>query len=342
MEKYFEKRRYVSFLYKEEHNIIPKVIEYRIDKLFDRLTIINVDRSEYINKSAKNIIIKPNKSEKTCIFCKNNLLSNNNILLSKYENSAVMYNLYPYFEKHGLYIPETNKHVVDITELSWYHIYKLFKETKEDFFEPHYQENNRLKYIEISINHGIGAGASIEHIHFHLVQSEIPTKSYEKFLKISIEYFKKNKRNLLEDILNYEKKANDRFIFSGKVIEFFTPFAHYGHYEVFGIIKGFNVLNMAESRLKELSKELYSFIKCYRESLGIKYFNMIIYDPIYIKDPGIIPFVRIVGRPIIKNGENSIIYGFSEIMEQTQIIHYYPEDVARILRSMCNKYMDSD
>ena len=102
-----------------------------------------------------------------CILCAIKDNDERVVILKVYEDDLiyVSLNLYPYNPGHLLIV--TNRHVASLTDLTKNEIQHSFRVIQglqlmlNDLYNPH--------GYNIGVNQGRSAGASIEHIHFHLV-----------------------------------------------------------------------------------------------------------------------------------------------------------------------------
>jgi len=312
----------ISFIDKNTKNIETYIIEYRRDPLTKFWIRINIDS---VKRQKDEIIFTKNKRE--CLFCKENVFQyttsfiNNKVFLD--ENSILIPNKYPFSKYHAILIPNFNEHIVSFSELKFLDFYNSFKLALE-FFKENYERNKEAKYISINLNLGYFAGTSIEHLHFQLIQDEKPTNYFDIVIKESQNYFNQYRRFLIEDIALSEEKIGERFIKKGKLIWWFASFAPFKDNEVIGVVDSFNILNMAKINLDTFIKELYEFLVKYEKTFGNN-FNLVIYDPVFIKEPGLKPFIRIFTR-------NQNDTGFMELLHLEPVITSLPEETAKKLK----------
>ena len=111
-------------------------------------------------------VTRPEKKTKTCVFCKISKGKHDDMVLYKNRNFIVLMNLYPYNTGHVQVLPK--KHVTALEELTDKQITEMFILTKKCV--------KLLKKVlsplgfNIGINQGGNiSGASIDHLHLHIV-----------------------------------------------------------------------------------------------------------------------------------------------------------------------------
>lgn len=116
---------------------------------------------------------KGRKSE-GCIFCKvaENLANLPRIIseipvAASFDKTYLVVNKYPYVQKGHLMVV-TKRHTQDLSELSAEESSEIFKviPKAQEALRKEYQT---IKGFNVGINLGTAAGASIEHLHIHLV-----------------------------------------------------------------------------------------------------------------------------------------------------------------------------
>ncbi len=149
------------------------------------------------------------KRSNECIFCNvskdlNNLprLVQKVPVVASFEKSFLIVNRYPYVKRGHLLIM-TKRHVTDISEMDYDEIKEIFKEAipkVQGFLQKEYPE---VSGFNIGVNIGKSAGASIGHLHIHIVprsyaqegflettaSTRILDEHYETTLKRMAKYF---------------------------------------------------------------------------------------------------------------------------------------------------------
>jgi ATP adenylyltransferase len=142
-----------------------------------------------------------------CILCSIRDNDDRVVSLKIYDDNLVFIslNLYPYNPGHLLIVP--NRHVLSFTDLSKKEILHISRTIQglqlllDDLYNP--------KGYNIGINQGRDAGASIEHIHFHLVPRFVSELGYIDIIgktRVLPEGLESVKQKLTQNIKNYMTK----------------------------------------------------------------------------------------------------------------------------------------
>ncbi len=140
-------------------------------KIFQDYIVSDKRRSGYIASVQKG---DKGRESEGCIFCKvaENLASLPRTIseipvAASFDKTFLAVNRYPYVQKGHLMVV-TKRHILEINELSEEEFMEIFR------IIPKAQEALRKEYptikgFNVGINLGTAAGASIEHLHIHLV-----------------------------------------------------------------------------------------------------------------------------------------------------------------------------
>ena len=320
-----------------EDTLHLRYIEFRKDPLTGLYTRVQPFKKKYnINKS-KYLFINNSTKPENCPFCKSNLKSFLRYSVDdrfKFDRKTLGRSLIfvaeqLYAKYHAIVIPNTEKHIESIENLSIYDFFNTFNLIR-DFVNVNYSKDKTAKYVYVNLNHTLFAGASERHIHFQVEQNFIPTNYHKIVLERSQEYFRQNRTSLLEDYIATEVEIGDRDIFSGKFIDWVANFSPYGDYDVIGFVKSFGIFTMSEINFKQFLEELFEFILKYIETTKNIAFNLSIIDTSYIKEPGIYPMIRILSRIPNKSGMTSL--GYSDVIHLESLSRTLPEECAQIIR----------
>ena len=154
----------------------------------------------------------------------------------------------PSFGYHYI-IVDTNKHGVSWSSLSISHLVKLMKVYSNVVDDLQSKEN--IKYVVLFKNHGPNAGASLTHEHTQVVAlTKVPDLINQEFKSFS-NYYRKNKRCFVCDIIKKEKRVGERVVFENKTAVVIAPFAPLYALEVFVVPKR-HVSNLSELKEDEL------------------------------------------------------------------------------------------
>ncbi|MCF7873754.1 MAG: galactose-1-phosphate uridylyltransferase [Candidatus Omnitrophica bacterium] len=119
-------------------------------------------------------------------------------------------------------IIETPDHYKTMRGLSQEEITRVIKVYRRRF--SFLTKDKRFKYILIFKNHGLAAGASLEHPHTQLICLPIVPKRVTEELDCTKEYFAKNNECMFCKIIEEEKKQKDRLVLENEDFIAFCPF----------------------------------------------------------------------------------------------------------------------
>ena len=204
---------------RENDNFVVRFLELRRDPLTLLWNKINpfkkkefyLEKEKYKRSFAMDI---------SCPFCKGNekmiqdSVVNSERVFYSMGNSILFLAKNLYSEFHALLIPDTANHTPFIDEIKYYDFH-IALDLARSFFKRNINKDPNAKYVYISLNHTSLAGASIDHLHFHLEQTSIPTNYHRILLERVKEHFERNRSSLLEDYASSEKEFDERFIHEG-------------------------------------------------------------------------------------------------------------------------------
>lgn len=173
---------------------------------------------------------------------------------------------------------ETPNHAADLTDLDENQIadiLSIFRDRTLDL-----KKDLRFKYILIFKNHGVAAGASLEHSHSQLIATPIIPKRVMEELDCSKQYYEYKERCIFCDIISQELQVQKRIVSAFDSYITVEPFAprfpyetwilptqHYSHFE-----------NMPDEKFSEMAKVLKDTLNRINQALGYPPFNFIIHS----------------------------------------------------------------
>ncbi len=139
-------------------------------------------------------------------------------------------------------IVETPKHSADLAELAESQILQVLQVFRDRILDL--KGDSRFKYILVFKNHGMAAGASLQHSHSQLIATPIIPKRVSEELNGSKEFYGQKERCIFCDIVKQELAAGSRVVSETEQFVVVEPFAprfpfetwilprqHYSHYE---------------------------------------------------------------------------------------------------------------
>ncbi len=126
------------------------------------------------------------------------------------------------FGAHEVII-ECPDHLIELADLHINHIRDVFWIFRERIVDL--KKDIRFKYILVFKNHGIAAGASLEHSHSQIIALPIIPKRVVEELNGAQKYYSYKERCIFCDIIRQETQWNSRLVISNPNFIVFEPFA---------------------------------------------------------------------------------------------------------------------
>lgn len=172
-------------------------------------------------------------------------------------------------------IIETPNHLAELADLDTDHIYDTLLIFRERILDL--KNDTRFKYILIFKNHGISAGASLEHSHSQLIATPIIPKRVQEELLGAKKHFDFKERCIYCDILHQEVQMGKRLVVRTDEYVSVEPFAprfpfetwllpvkHYSHFEAMELREYYGLAAVLKETLLRINRTLesphYNFI----------------------------------------------------------------------------------
>ncbi len=228
--------------------------------------------------------------------------------------------------KHEVII-ETPEHNVDFHQLSVERMETIIK-----IFRARYNDlagDQRIKYIQIYKNRGIFAGASLEHSHSQIVALPfVPAENQGV-----IDYFKKNQRCLLCDIIAQERN-DERLVAESADFLLLCPYAPRFPYETWIVPKHHreHFGQITDAEVYDLAKTIKRFSNVMIENLSDPSYNLVINTaPVNVDNqPGYHWYMELTPRLLV----NAAV----EIASGVYINPVAPELAAALLREKMSSF----
>ncbi|MCX7589578.1 MAG: DUF4921 family protein [bacterium] len=136
-----------------------------------------------------------------------------------------------------------------------------------------------LIYTSTFCNYGSQAGASLSHLHFQVLTLPIIPPDISDSLNGSLRYFKKNKKCIHCDLINFDLKENKRVIFKNESSLVIAPFVSRSPFEI-RIFPLKHISNFEHTNLQDLKliiKALHFSLKQIKNKLGDPDLNFFIH-----------------------------------------------------------------
>ncbi|MFZ0389370.1 MAG: galactose-1-phosphate uridylyltransferase [Calditrichia bacterium] len=174
-------------------------------------------------------------------------------------------------------IIETPEHFKDLADMDAAAITEVLQVFRSRIFDL--KKDVRLKYCLVFKNHGMSAGASLEHTHSQLIATPIIPKAVLEELHGAESYFKFKERCIFCDIIRQELKDDIRVVFEEEHFIAVEPYAprfpfetwilpkqHHSHYE-----------DLNDTELQHLSITLKDVLGRINTALNYPPYNFVIH-----------------------------------------------------------------
>lgn len=141
------------------------------------------------------------------------------------------------------------------------------------------EKNECAKYILFFHNHGRTAGASVYHPHSQIVTLPILPPDVYRSINGSFEYYKKHKKQVYSDLLEWEQKERTRIIYENEEFIVFCPYVSKYPYEmrVFSKVSHAHFNKMPDSSDEFFADVMWTALQKMNVVLDSPPFNMFIH-----------------------------------------------------------------
>jgi galactose-1-phosphate uridylyltransferase len=177
------------------------------------------------------------------------------------------------------------------------------------------------------------SAGSIIHPHVQIMVEREPLPQQRCLLDKSLEYFQQNKSNYWIDLIEAEKKHNERFICENDSLALIATFAPHGFNEIqFIFPKISSLTDLTNTRIADFARCLTTVLHGYKE-MGVGSFNLATYSGPIFKPLDYYYFnVKLISRPLPR-----CVYtndtGPMERLYNVRVIDTLPEQIAEKMRS---------
>lgn len=314
-------------------------IEFRKDPLTERWSRINVNRTKRLPSIKKDRILEEviRLSKGDCPFCSDQIEDSTSKFVEfkerlKVGDSILFPNLYPYSKYHAVLVLSVKKHYISLEEMSTKLLFDSLINCIE-FFKTVNKKDSRFRYPSVNFNYMPPAAASIFHPHFQVLVDDKPTSMTNLLIKKSLEYYRKTKTNFWLDLMNLEKKNEERFMGRTGNFCWLSDFAPMKNNQVSGIhIKKSCLTDLDAKEIKDLAKGLSNLFKKLWE-VGVRSLTMSTFSGPIGKNISnhFLLNLKLLSRPSLTEYYTSDI-GFMELLHQESVVETLPEGVAKNLR----------
>lgn len=142
------------------------------------------------------------------------------------------------------------------------------------------------------------AGASIEHVHFQLIGSPLPSPRQQERVQRFADWRKQHGQSLLQSLVQFEESDGKRMIASGKAWSVFCPLASRMPFQVWMVPRQErrSFTDCPREELDELARLTLLHVRRLEELLGEPGYNWLVHQPPFRHDPSGDWFIEVVPR----------------------------------------------
>lgn len=338
MQDYFQKKLYAATLldHNDQFRARTVPIEIRTDLFTGRVSRILQFRWKLPQSSHDPELIARSRSE--CPFCPERLETSTpkfpeEIIEGgrlRFGRSILLPNAYPYCPYCGVAVfAET--HYIPMDQLKAEILYDALMASQR-FIELVHEHDPEIAYASINWNYMPTAGGSLVHPHFQVVANQEPTHFHTRLLRSSADYRETYGRNYWTDLLEYERKHLERYLFRTGDIEFLSCYSPGG---IFGEVLALFTQKLSLAQISEevwqsflngLTRILRCFWRLHLDNLNMTLLLSLKGDDDFWLQARIMP--RICIPPWATSDVNYFEKGHDE-----KIVIFSPEDLAREIRA---------
>jgi UDPglucose--hexose-1-phosphate uridylyltransferase len=177
--------------------------------------------------------------------------------------ATVVPNAFPY-SRYNAVVILSEDHFLSLDEFSPDILYEGFQ-TAVSYIRQIRQFDDKVAYASINWNYMPPAGGGIIHPHFQIVADKQPTSFHQKLVAESLKYRTTRERNYWADLVSFEEKEQERYIFRFGNIVFFAAYCPCGMLgEVVTLFEKVRTLDeVGEEGWKHFSEGLSSVLSCF-------------------------------------------------------------------------------
>ncbi|MFW9922793.1 MAG: hypothetical protein ACFFDW_05830 [Candidatus Thorarchaeota archaeon] len=334
----------------EGFNLVSQKIEYRKDPLLNHWSRLNALRAERVKQASApgenfqdNLNQLIENSAKKCFFCPNNIPNSTPKFPKELglgeritkDDFSLFPNLFVFSEYHAVGVLGTEhfKPIDKIPAKTW----KNALLGSIEYFKAITKYDPQVKYPSINFNFLPTSASSIIHPHIQLIQDILPTKLTGELLKESLKYFQESGKqwNYWVDLIESEKKLQERFIAESKSMAWIATFSPIGKNELTGICKlpKTDITTFNDKEVEMFSMEIEKALKALVKGRGASAVNMAIFlGPMHEDHSKEFRIsIKIVTRPTLLPNYTADV-GFMEMLHQETVGEATPENIAESVR----------
>ena len=315
-------------------------VEYRLDPVTHDQCRINPDRAKRVKQAGSEVELGEMiaRTREICPFCPQHLEEKTpKFPKEKWKEgriglgeSLIFPNLNPFGENHAVGIM-SRAHFLNLDEFSVEMLRDNLVAGKNYILSVYENDEEAIWPIYVW-NYMPPSAGSIIHPHVQILVEREPLPVQVRLLEESKEYFEHNGQNYWEDLVEQEKKLDERFIYEGDSLSVIASFAPRGFNEIQFIFKEISSLaELDERQITDFAGCLVKALKGYKE-LGVGSFNLVSFSgPVGKRLDHYRLSAKLISRPY-PSGVYTNDTGPFERLCDAWVIDTLPEIVAENLR----------
>jgi len=311
--------------------------EFRIDPLTRRRSRVADLKFSLIRPPDLEKLVEKSR-KRPCPFCEENLEKMTPKFPPKFipegrvqvGEAIVFPNFMPYDQNNAVAI-FSKEHFIGLSQFSEELLVNGFL-ASQSFLKRVYKANEKTKYFSINWNYLPPSGGSLVHPHLHLIADKDPSDHHGLLLKRGKRFWKKFKVNYWEDLINEEKKREERFLGETGKVCWLLYFAPRGMmFDVMSIfVEKLSLLELSPSDFLDFARGLKR-VFLYLKEKNLVSFNLTIYSG--LKEKGYFwTHARIIPRFTIPPVDTSDV-SFIGLLHGEPLSLMKPEDVCQEMRA---------
>ena len=262
---------------------IKNGVEYRFDPLTHDQCRINPERAKRVRQVGDTVELAEivARTRETCPFCPERVEERTPRLPRenwreeriKLGESLIFPNSSPFGENHAVGII-SQAHFLDLDEFSVEMLWDNLLASKRYILSAHESDKEAVWPIYIW-NYMPPSAGSIVHPHSQILVESEPLPMQAELMEKSWAYFDHNSSSYWEELIEQERKIDERFIYQGDSLSLIASFAPRGFNEIQFVFKELSSLaELDERQISDFADCLTMALKGYKR-IGIGSFNLI-------------------------------------------------------------------
>jgi galactose-1-phosphate uridylyltransferase len=248
----------------------------------------------------------------------------------RFNETTVIPNAFPYCSYCGVAI-FSETHYLPMNRISESILYNALK-AGTLFFQQIHAADPFSDFPSINWNYMPTSGGSLFHPHFQVIANQKPTAFWQRLLKSSTRYRKRTGRSYWSDLIEFEKKSRERYLFSKGDIEFLTSYSPGGIFgEVLALFTSMASINdVTDDAWRHFASGLGICLQTF-DRLHLDNLNMTLFIPMH-PEPDFRIQARIMPRILIPPWKTSDVNYFEKGHDESVVI-FSPEALASEIRN---------